>query len=613
MKKIGQITVTAMCAAAVVGVLAVPAGARTTMPDGRPNVLVIMTDDMSAQDLRQLPNIKSYLADQGTSFDNAVDSFPLCCPSRATFITGQYAHNHGVFGNFWPYGWYGMGGRDNILPVWLHNTTASGGGGYTTGMVGKWLNGYGAGKGVQSKVIGGKNYTVNVPAGGEVPAGFDYWRGLLDVSAYDYFNFKMKVKDPGKTATSRTWGDADYANALVEFANLQVKPGGTTLLGIVTSAQNNFRYSAAARRHNTNGLYDNWYGTADQANYTVDVTGKVTEDLVADQKTNAKPFFMWWSPASPHREDANGEVRNNLVSGYHEWNPVTGVGVKDPRPPARYDSILKMGSAYKTFETEIMSKPNFDKNTPVDKTQGTIPKSLTDGGKPIKVADQPALSPADKERLAEDYQGRVGALRAMDDHVKSMVERLKATGQYDNTVIVFTSDNGFLQGEHRIPGDKYVPYEESIRVPFIMEGPGIRKNAHVSDLVSNIDFAPTILDAAKANAGRTMDGVSLLPKAKSATATLPDRAIGLEANAPLFSSEGMPHQYDKAYFGVRTSRWKYVKWAYGLTELYDLQADPYELNNLASDPAYSSTVSSMQTKMNALKACAGATCRAVTQ
>lgn len=611
MKRVGQITTAAICATAAIGALAGPASARTTTPDGRPNVLVIMTDDMSQQDLRQLPNIKSYLADQGTTFDNVVDSFPLCCPSRATFITGQYAHNHGVFGNFWPYGWYGMGGRENILPAWLQKATASGGGGYTTGLVGKWLNGYGAGKGVQSKVVNGKTYTVNVPAGGEVPVGFDIWRGLLDVSAYDYYNFKMKIKDPGKTATSQTWGDSDYADALVEFANVQVKPGGTSLLGIVQTASSVFRYSAAARKHNMNGLYDNWYGTADPANYTVDVTGKVTEDIVAAQRTNSKPFFMWWAPASPHREDANGEVRNNIVSGYTQWNPNTGVGVKDPRPPARYDTTAKMGAAYKSFQDEIMSKPNFDTNTAVDKTQGTIPSNLKDGGKPIKVADQPALSPADKTRLALDYEGRVGALRAMDDRVKSMVDRLKATGQYDNTVIIFTSDNGWLQGEHRIPGDKYVPYEESIRVPFIMVGPGIRKGVHVTDLVSNIDFAPTILDIGKSNAGRTMDGVSLLPKAKG-TGTLPSRAIGLEANAPLFSSEGMPHQYDKAYTGVRTPRWKFVKWNYGLTELYDLQADPYELTNLAANPDYASTVASLQTKMNALKTCVGTSCRAVT-
>src|SRR5215211_8622998 len=84
-----------------------PAG---TGKDGRPNILVVMTDDQAAADVAQMPNVKRLLAKRGTTFADAIDSFPLCCPARATFITGQYAHNHGVDGNFYPYGWYGMKG-----------------------------------------------------------------------------------------------------------------------------------------------------------------------------------------------------------------------------------------------------------------------------------------------------------------------------------------------------------------------------------------------------------------------------------------------------------------------------------------------------------------------
>src|ERR1044072_8928661 len=107
--------------------------------DGRPNILLVMTDDMSAADLQLMPNVKKLIAKKGTTFDDAVDSFPLCCPARATFITGQYAHNHGVKGNFAPYGWYGMKDRGNILARWLQKD------GYRTALIGKGLNGYGAG------------------------------------------------------------------------------------------------------------------------------------------------------------------------------------------------------------------------------------------------------------------------------------------------------------------------------------------------------------------------------------------------------------------------------------------------------------------------------------
>ena len=106
--------------AAVLAALALPAAAQarpaTAAKDGRPNILVVMTDDQATADVKHMPNVKRLLARQGTTFADAVDSFPLCCPARATFITGQYAHNHKVTGNFWPFGWYGMKGRANTLP-----------------------------------------------------------------------------------------------------------------------------------------------------------------------------------------------------------------------------------------------------------------------------------------------------------------------------------------------------------------------------------------------------------------------------------------------------------------------------------------------------------------
>src|SRR5687768_16830538 len=175
-----------------------PAGAGS---DGRPNILVVMADDMAAADIELMPNVQRLLVDQGTSFTGAIDSYPLCCPARATFITGQYTHNHGVGSNFYPDGWYGMKQRSNILPAWLQDA------GYHTAMIGKWLNGYGS-----------------VDQHGEVPNGFDTWRGLLDVSAYDYFNYVMN-----SDGELRTWGDAEFARKLVEFAEIQVtfreKPG----------------------------------------------------------------------------------------------------------------------------------------------------------------------------------------------------------------------------------------------------------------------------------------------------------------------------------------------------------------------------------------------------
>ena len=240
-----------------------PAG---TGKDGRPNILVVMTDDQAAADVAQMPNVKRLLAKRGTTFADAIDSFPLCCPARATFITGQYAHNHGVDGNFYPYGWYGMRGRGNTLPRWLQKA------GYRTALVGKWLNGYGA-----------------KDAHGEVPKGFDIWRGLLDVSAYDYYNFMMNLD-----GRLKAWGDSDFAHKLVQFASVEVSPNPGGLADVIKHLTDTFGP----------GPYHYW-GAENPQDYSPDVTGEVTEGLVRREARDPKPFFIWWAPAAPHREDVS--------------------------------------------------------------------------------------------------------------------------------------------------------------------------------------------------------------------------------------------------------------------------------------------------------------------
>lgn len=521
----------ALLALAATALVATPgAHARTASADrdGRPNILVVMTDDQALSDVAQMPNVKRLLAAQGTTFSDAVDSFPLCCPARATFITGQYAHNHGVAGNFYPYGWYGMKHRSNTLPVWLRRA------GYRTAMIGKWLNGYGALK----------------PR--EIPPGFDIWRGLLDVSAYDYFNFIMNVN-----GRLRSWGDRAYAQALVDFAKAEALPGIDSIAELLKLSNRLFR--------------PGWFGTQETKNYSPDVTGRVAEELVRGERRSRKPFFIWWSPASPHREDVNGAVR--------------GKPGPDPRPAPRYAS--------RVAKLRIPRPPSFNE--------------ADVSAKPRLLRELPKMTDAQIAKLQLNYQGRIGSLLAVDDHVKKLVSILRQTGQLSNTLIVFVSDNGWVQGQHRILGDKFVPYQESIRVPFILRGPGVRAGRTVRRTVSNIDFAPTLLAAARARAGRTQDGISLLPAA-AGRAQPPARAIELEATGPLFMAEGFPMAYDKPYKGVLAGPWKYIRWSYGDQELYDLRRDPYEMRNLAADPAYAATKARLAAKLRALERCKGRAC-----
>ena len=138
-------------------------GATAASVPGAPNVLVVMTDDQTVADLRVMPRVRRLIGDQGTTFKNTFTNFPLCCPSRATFLTGQYAHNHGVLGGYH----YLELDSTNTLPVWLKAA------GYHTGHLGKYINGYGA---------------PNAGGPEAIPPGWDEWYGAVpaEQAMYDY-------------------------------------------------------------------------------------------------------------------------------------------------------------------------------------------------------------------------------------------------------------------------------------------------------------------------------------------------------------------------------------------------------------------------------------------
>jgi N-acetylglucosamine-6-sulfatase len=192
--------------------------------------------------------------------------------------------------------------------------------------------------------------------------------------------------------------------------------------------------------------------------------------------------------------------------------------------------------------------------------------------------------------------------------VKKMVKVLRRTDQMRNTTILFTSDNGWLHGEHRIPGDKFLPYEESLRVPLVVRGPGVPRGKKIQGQVSNVDFAPTLLDLANADAGRKQDGVSLLPTIRGRE-PVPNRAIEIEALAPLFQGNIPNNAWDRPYEGVRTDRYTYVVWTETReVELYDRRHDPYQLASVAGDPAYAAIEARLAGKLAKLRDCAGRAC-----
>ncbi|MGZ5386321.1 MAG: sulfatase-like hydrolase/transferase, partial [Solirubrobacterales bacterium] len=145
----------------------------------RPNVLVIETDDQAQASMPEMPNTKQLIGGQGTTFENNFVNYSLCCPSRATFLTGQYSHNDGVRGNQAPNGGFDKLNSANTLPVWMQRA------GYYTGLIGKYLNGYEAHRAD--------------PGGPLIPPGWSEWHG--STRTYDYFGYELN-----ESGTLNTFG-----------------------------------------------------------------------------------------------------------------------------------------------------------------------------------------------------------------------------------------------------------------------------------------------------------------------------------------------------------------------------------------------------------------------
>jgi arylsulfatase A-like enzyme len=212
------------------------------------------------------------------------------------------------------------------------------------------------------------------------------------------------------------------------------------------------------------------------------------------------------------------------------------------------------------------------------------------------------------------YRSRALSLTAVDYWVGRLLDRIEQAGELDETFVMFVSDNGYMQGQHRIPTGKVIPYEESIRVPLILRAPTLPEGVVREQLVANIDWAPTILDAAGVQPGDpsagvqpgdpVLDGISLLPLARDPRAGR-GRDILLEAS----DFEPFPGNRSPAYEGIRAQRWTYVEYKTGERELYDLAADPAQLDNLDHSRTHGTTRKRLATALDRLRKCAGESCR----
>jgi arylsulfatase A-like enzyme len=463
----------------------------------QPNIILILVDDLDAHPatLATMPNLQQLLVAQGASFANSIVPIALCCPSRVSLLTGQYAHNHDIVANAYPEGGflrtYEFGLEGQTIAATLQAS------GYHTALIGKYLNGYPANKGAY------------------VPPGWDEWAVVS--GGMQYYNYVLN--ENGSLVT---------------------------------------------------------YGTV-RKDYLTDVLTNKTIDFLGRMNMDA-PFFLLVAPYTPH----------------------------DPATPA-YRHRELFGDA-------------------------KVPRSLAFneqdvGDKPAYVASLPRLS---KEQIAEIdglYRQRLRALQAVDELLGQIVLKLEEAGLLENTYILFTNDNGYHLGQHRLERGKQTPYEEAIRVPLVVRGPGVPPGVTRPEVVSNIDLAPTFAELAGLDPLDipTFDGRSLVPLLRAKVKNPPWRQVTLfehpnRPQNPPFDPSGASEDPDELlhpaavqivkpeFFGLRTVRYKYIEYETGEFELYDLNEDPEELDNLAAsaDPAL---LQKFAIWLGNLRQCAGASCR----
>jgi len=213
--------------------------------------------------------------------------------------------------------------------------------------------------------------------------------------------------------------------------------------------------------------------------------------------------------------------------------------------------------------------------------------------KPPVISKLPTLDEEKIGKLQKRYRGVLQTLLSVDDLVEAVVDALQSTGKLEDTIIIYTSDNGMMLGDHRWVG-KYIAYEGSIRVPLVMRGPGIPKNETRSQLVNNLDVVATIEQLTNVTPGISPDGRSLSPLFTSSAA--PWRSAIL--------IEALGHREA----AVRTATRKYIKYGRDFEELYDLVVDHYELENKVRDTSYANDLASLRPTLDGLRSCSGSSC-----
>jgi arylsulfatase A-like enzyme len=356
-----------------------------------------------------------------------------------------------------------------------------------------------------------------------------------------------------------------YLNGYDRYSDNGAAPGwhdwNPTVAGV-------YEYRDFSVRHNTKVRHY-------RGRYQTDLFTDLAVRKIKGASQAKAPFFLWQSYVAPHGACPPSKETERC------WVP--------PQVASRHKGM------YRSATPPLMDTPVFNE--------------VHNEDKPWPLRSLEPLDRAAQSKVVRLHRRRLESLQAVDEGISRMLGALKRTGELRNTLVIFTSDNGYLLGEHRYSG-KVLPYEPALKVPLLMRGPGVPRGVVRHKVATTVDIAPTITAVAKANARLTMDGRNLMPVARGGDSweTL---LIQAGPNRP------RDEPYGWFYRGVRTKRYTYVEYPRGpagpQTELYDRQVDPLQLDNLTYNQGtrdrYAEIIAELSRRTAILEGCAGRECR----